>query len=121
MGKFCAKCGNEIEKDATFCANCGTSAKETKAAVKVEETSTQSGGTNVFGILGFIFSFFVPVLGLIFSIIGLRKADEMGGSNRGLAKAGLILSIVFLALIVVIYIIYFLILGAAAVGSSYYY
>lgn len=36
----------------------------------------------------------LPVLGIVFSLKGIRKADEEGASNRGLAKAGLILGII---------------------------
>ena len=44
-------------------------------------------------IIGFVLSFFFALLGLIFSIIGLKKAKQLGGSGQGLAVAGLIISI----------------------------
>ena len=72
-------------------------------------------------IAGFIVSFFVPVLGLIFSIIGLNKANQLNGSGKGFAKAGLILSIVWIVLEIVAVIIYYLFIAAALVGASYYY
>ena len=120
MGKFCAKCGSEMEKDATFCANCGTSA-DGKAEAKVVESSSNGETRNGMATAGFILSFFVPVLGLIFSIVGLNKANQLGGNGRGLAKAGLILSIIWMVLSVIAYIIYYMVVIAAAVGSSYYY
>ena len=55
----------------------------------------QKKGANVFAILGFIFAFVFAPLGLIFSIIGLVKAKKMGGKQKGIAVAGLILSIIF--------------------------
>ena len=55
-------------------------------------------GTNVFAILGFIFAFVLPPLGLVFSIIGLATSGKYGGKLKGMAIAGLIISIVFIAL-----------------------
>ena len=129
MGKFCAKCGNEMDKDATFCANCGQPVKgETKVEkVKVEKVEVESNNvpvSNGMAIAGFILSFFVPVLGLIFSIIGLKKSNQMNGAGRGLAKAGLILSIIWLALKVIILVLYlalyYFAIIAFLVGASYY-
>ena len=47
---------------------------------------------NGFAVAGLIL-FFTVVLGLIFSILGLVKSGKVGGKGRGLAIAGLILSI----------------------------
>lgn len=121
MGKFCAKCGNEIEKGTTFCANCGTPVEGTTK--KVETESNDNGGqvSNGMATAGFVLSFFVPVLGLIFSIIGLNKANQLNGAGRGLAKAGLILSIIWLVLEVVAIIFYYIFIIAAATSAAYYY
>ncbi len=43
-------------------------------------------------IAGFILAFLLAPLGLVFSIIGLRKADKVGGTGRSLAIAGIIIS-----------------------------
>lgn len=69
-------------------------------------------GANAFAILGFVFAFVISPLGLIFSIIGLSKAKKMCGKQKGLAVAGLIISIISI-LITVIYIT--LIAGAISV------
>jgi hypothetical protein len=55
-------------------------------------------------VAGFVLSFFVGVLGLIFSIIGLRRSSEPGRGGRGLAIAGIVISalnIAFWALVLV--------------------
>jgi hypothetical protein len=75
-------------------------------------TETQPSRANAFAILGFIFAFVISPLGLIFSIIGLAKAKKMGGKQKGLAVAGLIISIISI-LITIIYIT--LIAGAIGV------
>jgi hypothetical protein len=49
---------------------------------------------NGMAIAGFVLSFFVGLLGLIFSSIGLRRSREPGRSGRGLAIAGLVISAV---------------------------
>ena len=73
----------------------------------------QPQGANGFAIVGFIFSFFFPLLGLIFSIVGLAKANQLNGRGRGLAGWGLALSIIGILVIVIVYIVYF----AAVFGS----
>lgn len=55
-------------------------------------------GSNVFAILGFIFAFIISPLGLVFSIIGLAMSGKFGGRQKGLAIAGLIISIIGVAL-----------------------
>lgn len=71
----------------------------------------QPSRANAFAILGFIFAFVISPLGLIFSIIGLSKAKKMGGKQKGLAVAGLIISIISI-LITIIYITFI----AGAIG-----
>ena len=75
--------------------------------------TAQSQGSNVFAILGFIFAFVASPLGLVFSIIGLSKAKKMGGKQKGLAIAGLIISIISL----VITIIYITVIAGAIGGA----
>lgn len=62
-----------------------------------------SSGANVFAILGFVFAFLVSPLGIIFSAIGLGMSGKYGGRQKGLAIAGLILSIIFTVIMVIIY------------------
>ncbi len=59
-------------------------------------TNTPSGKTNGMAITGFVLSFFCAPLGIIFSALGMSqtgKDPSQGG--RGLAIAGLVLSILF--------------------------
>jgi len=51
-----------------------------------------------FGIAGFICSFFVPLLGLIFALISRSKSRAAGLQPSGLATAALVLSIIFMVL-----------------------
>ena len=52
--------------------------------------------TNTMAILGLVFAFVFSPLGVVFSAIGLKQTKERREGGRGLALAGLILSIVFI-------------------------
>lgn len=68
-------------------------------------------------IAGFVCSLALfGVLGLIFSIIGMKECNEKGLNGKGLGIAGLIISIVKIALIV----LYFTCLGCACTRYGYY-
>ncbi len=91
---YCKNCGKEIDDKAIVCPYCG---------VQVGSVQQQQSGTNVVAIVGFIFAFLMPLVGLICSIIGKNKADEYGGNGRGLATAGIVISIIEMVLVIVIY------------------
>lgn len=79
--------------------------KDSKVESPVAES--QSSASNPFAILGFIFAFILSPLGLVFSILGLLKGKK-NGKLKGLAVAGLIISIVALTVLtIVVYIVYF--------------
>lgn len=52
-----------------------------------------TGESNSMAIAGFVCSFFIPLLGLIFSIIGLNKSKNLNGRGRGMAIAGIVISV----------------------------
>ena len=87
---FCPKCGKDIRDDSVVCAYCGT-----QVGMPVQQQPTRS---NTVAIVGFIFAFFIPLVGLICSIIGVNNAKNCGGSGKGLAIAGIIVSIVMMIL-----------------------
>ena len=64
--------------------------------------------TNTYAIVGFICSFFVPILGLIFSIIGLNKVKEYN-DGKGFSIAGIIISAIrtFLAIVSIVLLFIF--------------
>lgn len=101
MAKFCTNCGNELVNEAVICPKCGVSASP------VQEV--QNKPSNGMAIAGFITSFFISILGLIFSIIGLNKSKQTG-AGKGLSIAGIIISsisIIATILIIIIGIVYF--------------
>jgi hypothetical protein len=63
--------------------------------------------TNTMAILGLIFAFVFSPLGIVFSAIGLSQIKKRREGGRGLAIAGLILSIVFTLLAVLAFFFVF--------------
>lgn len=70
-------------------------------------------------IAGFVCAFLFPLLGLIFSIIGMKQCEERGEDGYGLAKAGKIISIVFMVLSFVLGVIYGIAVAAIIGGTTY--
>ena len=62
----------------------------TPSAQSPTRAPTQDNST---AIIGFVLAFLFAPLGLIFSVAGLKKARQLGGVGKGLAIAGLIVSI----------------------------
>ena len=62
---------------------------------------TQSNG---YAVAGFILSFFVALLGLIFSIMGLKKS-KVTNSGRGLSIAGIIISSISMSIVIIAFIL----------------
>lgn len=87
---FCKNCGNQLNDNAVICPNCGVPVNNSN----LQNNRMQSGQTesNTVAIVGFIFAFFFPLVGLICSIIGLNNCNKTNAPNRGLAIAGIVIS-----------------------------
>jgi uncharacterized membrane protein len=70
-----------------------------------QQVISQKDKLNVWALLGFIFAFVAPILGLIFSIIALVQIKKTGERGRGFAIAGLIIAIVFFVIIIILAVI----------------
>lgn len=72
----------------------------------------------VFGLLAFLC---LPVLGailaVIFGILGLAKAKQIGGRGRGLSIAGIVLAVVHFILSIVFVVLLIFVIGAATDGA----
>lgn len=64
----------------------------------------QQAGWNGFAIAGFVCAFLCTILGLIFSGIALSQIGRTGQRGRGLAIAGIIISLASAALGIAIYV-----------------
>lgn len=97
MARFCPNCGNEVEENADICLKCGFKMQNTNSI----SNNTSSKNSNGMAVAGFILSFFFALLGLIFSIIGLKKSKETN-SGKGLSIAGIIISCINMIIGVII-------------------
>lgn len=90
--KYCRNCGNELDDNAFVCPKCGV---RTDGYVPPQQPQYQpqpaSQPVNGLAIAGFVVSFFFSVVGLILSIIGLKKSQTMNDSGKGFAIAGIVL------------------------------
>ena len=93
---FCKNCGKEIDDKATVCVHCGVPT----ANAQPQQVVVTSAPSNGFAIAGLVCSFFsfLAVVGLILSIVGLRKSKtpEFNGKGKGLAIAGIVISCITL-------------------------
>ena len=125
----CSKCSAELEDNAKFCPQCGAPVGDDYVQHEQAQTQNQSQSqgqpqgntayvyqrTNGFAIAGFVLSFFVPILGIIFSAIALKQISDRGEGGKGLAIAGLVLSIVWICVALIL-----LMAGACTLSSLYF-
>lgn len=107
---FCSNCGNQIDDNAVVCIHCGAATQNANNQ-PAQPASTQSNTT---AIVGFVLAFFMPLIGLILSIIGVKNAAKCDGNGKGLAIAGIIISALEIVAIVIVIILFFGIFGALA-------
>ena len=93
---FCKNCGSSIDEKAVICPHCGVATDNKSAA------ATKNKG-NAIAVVGFIFSFFIALVGLICSILGYRTAVREDREYKGLAVAGIIISAVSMFFAVILY------------------
>lgn len=105
---FCKNCGKEVSDSAVVCPYCG---------VQLQKMEGKNDQTCTLAIVGFVLSFFVSIAGLICSIIARKKCREENLEGGGLALAGIIISAVSMA-VLVIYIIAVVGIACAAVAAT---
>ena len=65
----------------------------------------------VFSLIGYITIGVSSIIGLILSIIGLRKSKRLDNKNKSFAVAGIVLSIVRLIIVIVLIVLFVLLVG----------
>lgn len=93
---FCKYCGSKIEDEETYCKNCGAKLIETEESIR--EAKKQENPAHSLAILGLVFSFIFTIVGLVLSIMALNKyKTQTNQDGKGMATAGLVISIVSIA------------------------
>ena len=129
---YCTNCGEKVEEYYNVCPRCGTSLKNNKfvsednqyrrsnsysstSEINNDKRKSSEGesSSDTFAIVGFILTFFIPIVGLIFSISGLKSTK-----NKGFAIAGVILNSI-IVLFTVIIILFYISIFRAALGGIY--
>ena len=115
---FCGKCGTKVSAGMDFCPNCGNNLKANdrlidpagatsspqqpvyvqQSAQPVAQTESKPcscgwAGINVFAVIGFALAFILGIPGLVFSIMGYQEGERTG-KHKGLAIAGIVISII---------------------------
>ena len=75
------------------------------------KSSEGESSSDTFAIVGFVLTFFVPIIGLILSILGLKSTK-----NKGFAIAGVILNSIIVLFTIIIILFYISIIRAALGG-----
>lgn len=93
---FCSKCGQSMSDETVFCPNCGTA--QTKLDTITNSTAVTpaqnqpsaedyalASSALKFGILSLVFSWMpvLSILGIIFGVIGKKKANQARSSFGG--------------------------------------
>lgn len=67
---------------------------ENDSGIDIGTGSSVKDESNAMATIGFVCSFFIPLLGMVFSIIGLNKSGTLNGKGHDLAVTGIIISII---------------------------
>ena len=129
---YCTNCGEKVEEYYNVCPRCGTSLKNNKfvsednqyrrsnsysstSEINDDKRKSSEGesSSDTFAIVGFVLTFFIPIVGLIFSISGMKSTK-----NKGFAIAGVILNSI-IVLFTVIIILFYISIIRAALGGIY--
>ena len=129
---YCTNCGEKVEEYYNVCPRCGTSLKNNKSVSEDNQyrrsnsysstsdinndkrkSSEGESSSDTFAIVGFVLTFFIPIVGLIFSISGMKSTK-----NKGFAIAGVILNSI-IVLFTVIIILFYISIIRAALGVLY--
>lgn len=100
--RYCRNCGEEVEENQKYCFNCGSPLYKDEYA---DGGSYTKKLVNSMAIWGFVLSFLIPILGVVFGIIGYNKTKTGEYSGRSLAIAAIIIGIVTMIANVIIALI----------------
>lgn len=100
--KYCPKCGQSANDNDQYCPKCGS---PLSFDVETNQEVVQPKQSNVWAILGLVFSILIWPLGLIFSLAGIFFGRIRNGKYLKIAYIGLIISILdFVAYTILVFL-----------------
>ena len=103
--KYCSNCGKQVADEAFVCPNCGCRV----------DGARPDGSLSAISIIGFVFAFIMPLVGLIISAVAHSGAKREGDERSArFSKAGIIISSCLIAFVFIIYVGVFACVAAAA-------
>lgn len=108
----------ELQMDGVFDAERdlvgGDPTKKQSAPTDSPTPPSPTAKTNTLSVVGLVLAFFIPLIGLICSIIGLSQVKKRKEKGRGIAIAGIISSVI----VGILQIITFIVFVVAVINSS---
>lgn len=102
--KFCTHCGSQLDDNAVFCPHCGC---PTELYGSGNNGAPKPRVYSPLSIVGFVFAFLIPLVGLICSVLAFKNAQADGNERcKTFAKAGIIISAVFLGIEIIADIVF---------------
>ncbi len=91
---FCPNCGEQVQDSQLYCGKCGAQIENSELNPRDRHYTLPQQMSCGMAIAGFVCSFFIALLGLIFSIVGLCQINKYNGflTGKGLAVAGIVIS-----------------------------
>ena len=90
MSKFCPFCGEKLLDEAKFCKNCGKDVSAYSApgtgrnSDRVYSVPTVEKSHTLATVLGFVFAFLIPLIGIIFGIYLATRNDSPKAKRYGI-------------------------------------
>ncbi len=98
---ICGHCGKKVAKDTIFCPYCDELLPE-RSLLYGEEHSYRKFST--MALMGFLFSFFAALPGLICCLIAYRQCYDKKYRGKRLAVAGFTISVIRIAVEVLLFV-----------------
>lgn len=105
-GNYATETHNGNEETETSEPKQNKQAKKVIAENKRSEKTAEPKRTNVLAVFGFIFAFILPGLGLILSSVGISGVQKKNLNGKGLAVAGIIISIIMIFVYTALFIFF---------------
>lgn len=87
--------------------------------IEQQVISVEKKQANILAILGLVFAFFIPLVGLVLSIIGLIQSNKLN-DGKGIAIGGIVTSAIMFVLQLIIIIILIFVLSFSSISNDDY-